>query len=66
MHLHDLRHVALTNYARLPGVTLKDIMARGGHASERVAMGYQHADTARDQAAVVHLPNPSSAASARL
>lgn len=49
MHLHDLRHVALTNYARLPGVTLADVMAFGGHRSERVAMRYQHSDNERAQ-----------------
>lgn len=49
MHLHDLRHVALTNYARQPGVTLADVMAFGGHLSERVAMGYQHSDDERSK-----------------
>lgn len=47
MHIHDVRHVALTNYARLPGVTLKEIMAFGGHESERTAMGYQHTEDER-------------------
>jgi integrase len=58
MHLHDIRHVSLTTYARQPGVTLKDIMARGGHKSTKVAMGYQHTDTQRDEAMVATLPNP--------
>lgn len=58
MHLHDVRHVSLTAYARQPGVTLKDIMARGGHKSERVAMGYQHTDSTRDREMVATLPNP--------
>ncbi|MDN3443740.1 tyrosine-type recombinase/integrase [Microbacterium sp. APC 3901] len=49
MHLHDLRHVALSAYARQPGVTLTDLMAFGGHLSERVAMGYQHADDERSK-----------------
>lgn len=49
MHLHDLRHVALSAYARQPGVTLTDLMAFGGHLSERVAMGYQHADDDRSK-----------------
>lgn len=49
MHLHDLRHVALTNYARQPGVTLSDVMVFGGHLSERVAMGYQHSDDERSK-----------------
>ena len=58
MHIHDIRHVSLTAYARQPGVTLKDIMARGGHKSERVAMNYQHTDISRDQEMVATLPNP--------
>lgn len=58
MHLHDIRHVSLTTYARQPGVTLKDIMARGGHKSTKVAMGYQHTDTQRDETMVSTLPNP--------
>lgn len=47
MHLHDLRHVALTAYARQPGVTLADLKAFGGHLSDSVAMGYQHSDDER-------------------
>jgi integrase len=58
MHLHDYRHVSLTAYARQPGVTLKDIMARGGHKNERTAMKYQHTDAARDREMVSTLPNP--------
>lgn len=38
MHLHDIRHVSLTAYARQPGVTLKDIMQRGGHNSRSLAL----------------------------
>ncbi|MCI1019381.1 site-specific integrase [Microbacterium sp. C5A9] len=49
MHLHDLRHVALTAYANQHGVTLKDVMEFGGHVSERVAMGYQHGSRERAQ-----------------
>jgi len=51
MHLHDCRHVALTRYAQLPSVTLADVMAFGGHRSERVAMRYQHSS---DDRAVMH------------
>lgn len=47
MHLHDLRHIALTSYARQPGVTLADLKAFGGHLSDSVAMGYQHSDDER-------------------
>lgn len=47
MHLHDLRHVALTRYARQPGVTLKDLMDFAGHLTPRVSMGYLHSDDDR-------------------
>lgn len=46
-HLHDLRHISLTEWARLPDVNLKDIQARGGHASINAALRYQHTDQAR-------------------
>jgi len=42
---HDLRHFGLTEYARIPGVTLKDLMERGGHTKVETAMRYQHAAT---------------------
>lgn len=58
IHLHDLRHVSLTAYANQPGVTLRDVMARGGHSSEKVAMGYQHTTTEKDEAVAKALPNP--------
>ncbi|WP_162829120.1 tyrosine-type recombinase/integrase [Microbacterium foliorum] len=61
MHLHDLRHISLTTYGRQPGVTLADIMARGGHKSERIAMRYQHTDSERDRQMVSTLPNPMAA-----
>jgi integrase len=48
LHLHDLRHHALTLTARKPGVTTKEIMARGGHSSPRAALRYQHAASERD------------------
>jgi len=43
MTFHDLRHFGLTEYARIPGVTLQDIMYRGGHMRIETAMRYQHA-----------------------
>jgi integrase len=46
---HDLRHHALTLAARKPGVTTKELMARGGHSSPRAALRYQHAASERDQ-----------------
>jgi integrase len=51
MHLHDLRHISLTAYGHLPGITTKEVMAFGGHLSERVALGYQHVS---DERAVQH------------
>ncbi|GIF98337.1 tyrosine-type recombinase/integrase [Catellatospora citrea] len=48
LHLHDLRHTGGTWSGR-GGATLKEIMARLGHASPRAAMIYQHATKDRDQ-----------------
>lgn len=58
MHLHDLRHVALTAYARQPGVTLIDVMAHGGHKSAKVAMKYQHTDEERAQTLAAKIEAP--------
>ncbi len=41
VHFHDLRHAAAT-LAVQTGATLKDTMARLGHASPRAALLYQH------------------------
>jgi integrase len=46
-HLHDLRHTGLTAVAQA-GASLKDIQARGGHASVQAAMRYQHSSAERD------------------
>jgi integrase len=48
LHLHDLRHHALTLSARKPGITTKELMARGGHSTSDVALRYQHAASRRD------------------
>ena len=48
LHFHDLRHSGLTFVAR-SGVTNKELMARGGHASPTAALRYQHAATDRDR-----------------
>jgi integrase len=48
LHLHDLRHHALTLAARKPGITTKELMARGGHSTPNVALRYQHAASKRD------------------
>lgn len=58
MHLHDLRHIALTAYARQPGVTLADVMAHGGHKSAKVAMKYQHVDDERAHALASKIEAP--------
>jgi integrase len=47
-HLHDIRHVSLTAVAQT-GATLKEIQARGGHASVTAALRYQHATSERDR-----------------
>jgi hypothetical protein len=49
LHLHDLRHTGST-WSAQSGATLKELMARIGHASPRAAMIYQHATRDRDQA----------------
>ena len=48
LRFHDLRHTAGTLAART-GATTKELMARLGHASPRVAMVYQHATEDRDR-----------------
>ncbi len=49
LHFHDLRHVGNT-LAASTGASLKELMARMGHASTRAALIYQHASQDRDQA----------------
>lgn len=49
LRLHDLRHHGATMTARMPGVTLKELMARIGHSSMAAALRYQHATTERDK-----------------
>lgn len=52
-HLHDLRHVSLTEASRA-GLGVKDIQKRGGHASIQAAMRYQHSGLERqDEAAAL-------------
>ena len=46
---HDLRHLADTLAARVPGTTTKDLMARIGHASAQAALRYQHASVDGDR-----------------
>lgn len=54
-HLYDLRHTSLAAVAHSGGSlvaqsggSLKDLQARGGHASVQAAMRYQHMSTDRD------------------
>jgi integrase len=47
--LHDLRHLANTLAARVPGTTTKDLMARIGHASAQASLRYQHTSIDADR-----------------
>jgi len=49
LRLHDLRHLANTLAARVPGTTTKDLMARIGHASAQASLRYQHASLEADR-----------------
>jgi integrase len=55
IHFHDLRHAAATAAVQ-NGATLKDTMARLGHASPRAALIYQHTARDRDEA-IAHALN---------
>lgn len=63
VHVHDLRHAAAT-MAVQNGATLKDTMARLGHASPRAALLYQHAASDRDAAIARALGEAAAAAQA--
>lgn len=60
-HFHDLRHAAAT-LAVQNGATLKDTMARLGHASTRAALIYQHTASDRDHAIAIALDQAARAA----
>jgi integrase len=49
LHFHDLRHTG-NAFAASSGAGLRDLMARMGHDSGRVAMIYQHEARGADQA----------------
>jgi integrase len=49
LHVHDLRHTGNT-FAASSGASLRDLMARMGHDSERAAMIYEHEARGADQA----------------
>ena len=48
LHFHDLRHTGNVLAAATPGVSIKDLMSRMGHASPAAALRYQHATKDRD------------------
>ncbi len=47
-HFHDLRHTGNTLAADM-GVSLRNLMARMGHDSERAALIYQHKSASADR-----------------
>ncbi len=47
LHFHDLRHTGNT-LAAATGASLRELMARMGHASPEAALRYQHATSDRD------------------
>lgn len=49
LHFHDLRHTGNT-LAAATGASLRELMARMGHASPEAALRYQHATRDRDAA----------------
>jgi len=49
IHLHDLRHLANTLAAQVPGTTSKDLMVRMGHRSSQAALRYLHASEEADR-----------------
>ncbi len=49
LHFNDLRHTGNTIAASTPGISLRDLMERMGHASMRAALIYQHANREADR-----------------
>jgi integrase len=47
LHFHDLRHTA--NSFAAPEASLRELMARMGHSSQRAALVYQHASRERER-----------------
>jgi integrase-like protein len=48
LHFHDLRHTGNTLASRVPGASLRDVMARMGHDSPRAVLIYQHTNREAD------------------
>ena len=61
VHFHDLRHTGNT-LAAAGGASLRELMARMGHASTRAAVIYQHASAQRDRAIAASLNEAIEAA----
>lgn len=60
VHLHDLRHLALSTYARA-GVTQKDVMDYAGHKDYRSSLRYQHSGVEQHAANVAKIVIPKAA-----
>jgi integrase len=52
---HGLRHTGLTLAASVPGVSLRDLMTRGGHSTPRAALIYQRTAADADARAATGL-----------
>ncbi|HVC26210.1 MAG TPA: site-specific integrase [Acidimicrobiales bacterium] len=63
LHLHDLRGSGAT-WAATAGATIRELMARLGHKTERMAIRYQHATAERDRAIADRLDSLFRAAKA--
>jgi len=64
LRFHDLRHSGLT-WAAAVGASVRELMARGGHATPTMALRYQHATADRDKAladAMAELVRPAEVA----
>ena len=55
-HFHDLRHTGNAFAAKVPGTTIRDLMARMGHDSTRAALIYLHGSAGADRAIADALP----------
>ena len=64
LRFHDLRHAGNT-LAAATGASTRELMARMGHASMRVAVIYQHATADRDQAIASALSDVATQAPVR-
>jgi integrase len=53
LHIHDLRHVHLSEFAR--HATLRETMDRAGHTDVKSALRYQHSNVEREKAIVERL-----------